>query len=326
MRLSFKSGQSANAMSITPEAGVELGREIRQAASELFTVRDWLRYAISQFEAAELVFGHGSSNALDEAAYLILATLNLPIDNIDPWLDARLTTPERNRVADIVARRIETRKPASYLTGEAWIGPYRFVIDERVIVPRSFIGELIAGGVGQFLDTDKPVQRVLDLCTGSGCLAILLAQEFPDAQVVGADISADALDVARGNVADYGLEDRLSLVQSDLFKGLTGQRFDLIISNPPYVTTQSVEAFPPEYTAEPVLAHAGGEDGLDLVRRILEKAGEHLEDGGLIVVEIGQGRETLEAFYPETPFQWLDTEFSEAEVFTLTKEQLPEPG
>ncbi|MCH9808680.1 MAG: 50S ribosomal protein L3 N(5)-glutamine methyltransferase [Alphaproteobacteria bacterium] len=298
--------------------------DIRQAAGELITVRDWLRYSVSQFQNSGLVFGHGSANAVDEAAYLILATLHLPIDNIDPWLDARLTKPERDRIADIVARRIETRKPASYLTGEAWIGPYRFSVDERVIIPRSFIGELIAGGISQIVDTDQPVDRVLDLCTGSGCLAILLAEEFPGAHVVGAEISADALEVARGNVRDYGLEDRLTLVQSDLFEGLAGQRFDLIISNPPYVTAASVDAFPPEYDAEPVLAHAGGEDGLDLVRRILSRAGEHLNDGGMIVVEIGQAREDLDSSYPDTAFQWLDTEFSQAEVFSLRKEQLPQ--
>lgn len=294
--------------------------DIRQAAGELLTVRDWLRFAVSQFRAAGLVYGHGTTNAVDEAAYLILATLDLPIDEIDPWLDARLVAGEREKIADVVALRIETRKPASYLTGEAWIGAYRFHVDERVIVPRSFIGELIVQG---FLESARPVARALDLCTGAGCLAILLAEEFPEAKVVGADISADALDVARSNVSDYGLEDRIRLVASDLFEGVGGERFDLIVSNPPYVTTEAVRAFPPEYAAEPVLAHAGGADGLDLVRRILKDAGEHLEPGGMLVVEIGQAREALEAAYPETPFQWLDTELSRGEVFMLFKEQLP---
>lgn len=297
--------------------------DIRQAAHELISIRDWLRYSISQFQAAGLVFGHGTSNALDEAAYLILTTLHLPIDEIDPWLDARLTATEREQIAEIIALRIETRKPASYLTGEAWIGPYRFKVDERVIVPRSFIGELIVSGVEQFIDPEQPVMRVLDLCTGSGCLAILLALEFPDAEVVGADISNDALEVARENVGDFGLENRVTLVETDLFGGLGGEKFDLIISNPPYVTDSSVDAFPPEYGAEPVLAHAGGEDGLDLVRRILEHANDHLHPGGVLVVEIGEGREDLEAAYPDTAFEWLDTELSAAEVFSLRKEQLP---
>lgn len=297
--------------------------DIRQAASELTTVRDFLRYAVSQFTAAELIYGHGTTSALDEAVFLILATLKLPIDQIDPWLDARLTTTEREQIADVIARRIETRKPASYLIGEAWIGPYRFRVDERVIVPRSFIGELLLGGFDELVGELGEVGSALDLCTGSGCLAILMAQTFPGAAIVAADISADALDVAQANVADYGLEENIRLVRSDVFDGLKGARFDLIISNPPYVTEAAVAAFPPEYAAEPALAHAGGADGLDLVHRILKDAGTHLEAGGMLVVEIGQGRELLEADYPDTPFQWLDTELSQGEVFMLRKEELP---
>jgi ribosomal protein L3 glutamine methyltransferase len=297
--------------------------EIRSATTELVTVRDWLRFAVSKFAAAGLVYGHGTTNEFDEAAYLILATLKLPIDAIDPWLDARLTAAERDEVADIIARRIETRRPASYLTGEAWIGPYRFIVDERVIVPRSFIGELIVGGLDGLFETAQPTTRVLDLCTGSGCLAIMLADCFAEAQVVGADISESALEVAKTNIAAHGLEDRVSLVRSDLFAALEGERFDLIVSNPPYVRSAAVALFPPEYAAEPALAHAGGEDGLSLVRRILEEAGRHLNAGGSLVVEIGQGREELEASFPSVPFQWLDTELSEGEVFALSKERLP---
>ncbi len=297
--------------------------EIRNATTELVTVRDWLRYAVSRFSAAGLVYGHGTTNAFDEAAYLLLASLNLPIDTIDPWLDARLTPSERETIADIIARRIETRVPASYLTGEAWIGPYRFIVDERVIVPRSFIGELIVGGLDGLLETAQPTKRVLDLCTGSGCLAILLADCFAEAQIVAADVSDDALDVARINIAAYELEDRVLPVKSDLFSALAGERFDLIVSNPPYVSAAAVAHFPPEYAAEPVLAHAGGEDGLSLVRRILDEAGDHLNAGGSLVVEIGQGRDKLEESYPDARFQWLDTELSEGEVFALSKEQLP---
>ena len=308
---------------MTDETAQNTAADIRSAAAELVTVRDWLRFAVSNFSAAGLVYGHGSTNALDEAAYLILATLKLPIDAIDPWLDARLTSAERNQVADIIARRIETRRPASYLTGEAWIGPYRFHVDERVIVPRSFIGELLVGGFDGLFETGQPVTRILDLCTGSGCLAILLADSFADARIVGADISESALEVAEINVDAHQLADRVSLVNSDLFSSLQGERFDLIISNPPYVTSSAVAAFPPEYAAEPELAHAGGEDGLSSVRRILDEAGAHLTDGGTLVVEIGQGREELEACYRDVAFQWLDTELSEGEVFALSKKQLP---
>ena len=308
---------------MTDETAQNTAADIRSAAAELVTVRDWLRFAVSNFSAAGLVYGHGSTNALDEAAYLILATLKLPIDAIDPWLDARLTSAERNQVADIIARRIETRRPASYLTGEAWIGPYRFHVDERVIIPRSFIGELLVGGFDGLFETGQPVTRILDLCTGSGCLAILLADSFADARIVGADISESALEVAEINVAAHQLADRVSLVNSDLFSSLHGERFDLIISNPPYVTSSAVATFPPEYAAEPELAHAGGEDGLSSVRRILDEAGAHLTDGGTLVVEIGQGREELEACYRDVAFQWLDTELSEGEVFALSKEQLP---
>ncbi len=303
--------------------GKKAADEIRNATAELVSVRDWFRYAVSRFSAANLVYGHGTTNAFDEAAYLILATLDLPIDAIDPWLDARLTASERIKIADIIARRIEKRVPASYLTGEAWIGPYRFAVDERVIVPRSFVGELIVGGLDGLLETTEPARRVLDLCTGSGCLAILLADCFAEAQVVATDVSDDALEVAKINIASYELEERVLLVKSDLFSALSGERFDLIVSNPPYVSSAAVAQFPPEYAAEPVLAHAGGEDGLSLVRRILDEAGGHLNAGGNLVVEIGQGREELEALYPSVPFQWLETELSEGEVFAVSREQLP---
>lgn len=297
--------------------------DIRQAAEELISVRDFLRFGVTQFNIAELVYGHGTTSALDEAAFLILAALKLPIDQIDPWLDARLTARERTMIADLIARRIETRKPAPYLIGEAWIGPYSFRVDERVIVPRSFIGELLLGGLEDLIGEAGGTGRVLDLCTGSGCLAILLAQMFPDAEVVAADISADALAVAQDNLSDYGLEDQVHLVRSDLFGNLQGQAFNLIISNPPYVRQEVVEAFPAEYAAEPSLAHSGGADGLDLVRRILGEASNHLSPGGTLVVEIGQERDLLENEFPYTPFQWLDTELSEGEVFVLRKDELP---
>lgn len=285
---------------------------------DLVTLRDWWRYGTSAFTKAGLVFGHGTDNAADEAAFLILSALNLPIDQLAPWLDCRLTRDERGTVADLLQRRIDTRKPASYLTNSAWIQGRRFFVDERVIIPRSFIGELmcqdrLASAAG---DPDS-VTRVLELCTGSGCLAILAADAFPYATITASDLSRDALDVARRNVTDYGLAERITLIQSDLFKSIPEGRYDLIIANPPYVTARAVAAFPPEYQAEPVMAHAGGHDGLDLVHRILTDAPRFLAPGGTLIVEIGQAREALEAARPELPFLWLDTETSEGEVFAL---------
>jgi ribosomal protein L3 glutamine methyltransferase len=293
-------------------------------ADDLLTVRDWLRYAVSRFNEAKLVYGHGTETALDEAAFMILSTLHLDIDDIDPWLDARLTPAERRAVFRAVDQRVTTRKPASYITGAAYISGHRFHVDERVIVPRSFIGELLVKDSQAFTSAEPwRINRILDLCTGSGCLAILAALEFPNATIDAVDISADALDVAKINVAEYTLDDRVRLVRSDLFKALDGERYDIIISNPPYVTSEAVAAFPPEYRAEPQLAHLGGDDGLDLVRRILKDARSHLAPGGNLIVEVGQANEAVEADFPDLPFNWLDTEGSEGEVFSLPASALP---
>lgn len=284
---------------------------------QLVTVRDWLRYAVSRFNQAELVYGHGTATALDEAAFLILHTLYLPIDQLDPWLDARLLPAERLALKDIVDRRISTRKPAAYLTREAWIGSCSFYVDERVIVPRSYIGELLGDGLAGVVPDSTAVRWILDLCTGSGCLAILAALAFPEAKVDASDFSGDALGVARRNTVDYGLEDRISLVQSDLFEKLGKRQYDLILANPPYVSDEAIAAFPKEYAAEPVVAHAGGRDGMDLVRRILAEAGRHLTPEGVLVMEIGTSRQILERDYPQLPFLWLDTEKSQGELFAL---------
>lgn len=290
---------------------------------ELLTLKDWLRYAVSSFTKAKIVYGHGTSNAVDEAAFLILSTLDLPIDNLDPWLDCRLTRPERERVQHIINARVTTRKPAPYLTGTAWIQGHKFYVDERVIVPRSYIGELICSDqLSTAVSDPAGVTTVLELCTGSGCLAILAALAFPNAHVTAIDVSGDALEVARRNVSDYELGQRVSLLRSDLYVSLGDQRFDLIIANPPYVTSEAVAAFPPEYQAEPELAHLGGRDGLDLVKRIIDEASRYLRPNGVLVVEIGNARGALEAAYPLLPFLWLDTEISEGEVFTLTGEDL----
>lgn len=290
----------------------------------LQTVRDWLRFAVSRFNEAQLVYGHGTSRALDEAAFLILETLHLPPDELDPWLDAKLTMPERKRVADVIEARCVTRKPAAYLTRAAWIGPHRFHVDERVIVPRAFLGELLVAGLPGVLREDHEPSRVLDLCTGSGCLAIIAAHNWPNAVVDAADLSRDALAVAAKNVAQHRLAARVTLHEGDLFGAIAAARYDLILANPPYVTTAAVAAFPPEYKAEPVMAHDGGADGLMLVRRILDEAAAHLAADGMLVVEIGQERAALEAAYPDLPFLWLDTQESEGEVFALSAAALAE--
>jgi ribosomal protein L3 glutamine methyltransferase len=285
---------------------------------ELVTVRDWMRYAVSRFNAAQLVYGHGTQTAIDEAAYLLLNSLNLPIDDINPWLDARLLPEERRQIHDIIEQRIVSRKPAAYLTHEAWIGKYRFYVDERVIVPRSYIGELLtSGSLASLLPDSERVRRVLDLCTGSGCLAILSALTFESAQVDASDLSGDALDVAKRNVSDYGLQERIALARGDLFAPWKGNQYDLIIANPPYVADAARAAFPPEYAAEPALAHAGGTDGLDLVRRILAGARDFMAPEGVLVVEVGRGRSILEEEFPQLAFVWLDTAESEGEVFAL---------
>jgi ribosomal protein L3 glutamine methyltransferase len=296
--------------------------ESPEPEQELLTVRDWLRYAVSRFNRADLTYGHGTATAFDEAAFLILHTLHLPVDQLDPWLDARLLGAERRALREIVEQRIATRKPAPYLTHEGWIGGRSFYVDERVIVPRSYIGELLRDGLSGVVPDPSSVRSILDLCTGSGCLAVLAALAFPHAEVDASDICGDALAVAGRNVADYALQDRMTLIRSDLFEALAGCRYDLILANPPYVSDAAVAAFPPEYAAEPAAAHAGGSDGLDIVRRILKAAAQHLTAEGTLVVEIGSGRQILEQEYPELPFLWLDTAASEGEVLALTRASL----
>jgi ribosomal protein L3 glutamine methyltransferase len=299
------------------DAGLSTTETPSDAIAELVTIRDWLRWGVSRFNEARLVYGHGTADAHDEAAFLILHTLHLPIDRLEPFLDARLTVPEREAVSAILEARITTRKPAPYLTNEAFIQGHSFYVDERVIVPRSYIGELLGDGLAGVVEEPGRVARVLDLCTGSGCLAILAALAFPAARIDAVDISAPALEVARRNVADYGLEGRIALIEGDLWTPLAGRRYDLILANPPYVDAAAMAAFPPEHRHEPALAHAGGADGLDLVRAILASAGQHLEPGGNLVVEIGRGRARLEAERPELDCVWLDTEGSEGEVLWL---------
>lgn len=293
--------------------------------TELHTLRDWLRWGTSRFNEAQLCFGHGTENAYDEAAWLILHALHLPPDRLEPFMDARLAHGERLAVLDLLQQRMTRRIPAAYLTKEAWLGDFRFYVDERVIVPRSYFAELLAEGFAPWIEDPEAVEDVLDLCTGSGCLAILMAHAFPNAEVDAVDISADALAVARRNVDDYGLGEQVRLVASDVFDGLDDRRYDLIISNPPYVTTASMAELPPEYRHEPALALGAGEDGLDVVRRILANAGSHLKPGGLLAVEVGHNRDLVEAAFPDLPMMWIDTPSSENKLFLIHAEDLPLP-
>ncbi|NWG87819.1 MAG: 50S ribosomal protein L3 N(5)-glutamine methyltransferase [Hydrogenophilaceae bacterium] len=294
----------------------------KDALGQLITVRDWLRYAVSRFNEAKLFFGHGSHEAYDEAAYLILHTLHLPLDRLDPFLDARLLPEEARRLAELLDRRVEQRMPAPYLTHEAWLQGYRFYVDERVIVPRSFLAPLILEQFQPWLVEPEMVTRALDLCTGSGCLAILMAEAFPDAAIDAVDLSDNALQVAQRNVSDYQLEDRIDLVKSDLFEHLSGRHYDLIVSNPPYVDAAAMAALPGEYRHEPEMALGSGHDGLDAVRLILQGAAEHLNPGGLLAVEIGHNRAALEAAFPDLEFFWPEIEGGQDTVFILTREQL----
>ncbi len=294
-----------------------------EASSTLKTIRDCLRFAVSRFNEAKLFFGHGSSDAYDEAAYLILHTLHLPLDRLDPILDAVLTHNELLEVLNFIEKRVEQRVPAAYLTHQAFLGDFSFYVDERVIVPRSFIAELLREQLSPWVSEPEAIGSVLDLCTGSGCLAILAAHAFPNAQIDAADLSPDALDVARRNVTDYGLEEQIELMESDLFAGLYGRKYDLIVSNPPYVDAGSVADLPPEYLHEPQLALGSGDDGLDATRIILEQAASHLHADGLLVVEIGHNRDALEAAFPTLPFTWLEVSAGDEFVFMLRREDLP---
>lgn len=286
------------------------------------TIRDLLRYAVTRFNTEQLFFGHGTTNALDEAAYLILHTLKLPLDKLDPFLDARLLPDEIRAVLDVIDRRATQRVPAAYITNEGWLGGYRFYVDERTIVPRSFIAELIPEQFSPWIANPDKVTNILELCTGSGCLPIMLADAFPNAQIDAVDISADALAVAQRNVDDYGLNDRITLIQSDLYENVPENKYDLIITNPPYVNADSMDKLPPEYLREPQIALAGGEDGMDLVRRIVDGAAKRLTSKGLLIVEIGNERPYAEAAFADRDLTWLTTSAGDDMVFLLPADQL----
>ncbi|NDV12473.1 50S ribosomal protein L3 N(5)-glutamine methyltransferase [Crenobacter caeni] len=296
-----------------------------QAAKELTTVRDLLRFAVSRFNEAGLSYGHGTLNAHDEAAYLILSLLKLPIDTLEPYLDARLLQSEVTTVLDAIARRALERVPVAYLTHEAWQGEFSFYVDERVLVPRSFIYELLGEPLAPWIEHPELVHHALDLCTGSGCLAIQLAHHYPDADVDAVDISLDALEVAAINIEQYGLGEQIQLIHTDMTEGLE-ETYDLIVSNPPYVDEESVDELPPEYLHEPEIALGSGRDGLDATRVILAEASRLLNPKGVLLVEIGHNRDVLEAAYPALPFTWLETSGGDGFVFLLTREELVEAG
>ena len=287
---------------------------------ELFTLRDYIRWGASEFTRAKLYFGHGTDNAWDEAEQLVLHAINLtpPLD--EEWLAARLTHVERARVVQNLRRRVDERIPAAYITGQAWFAGLPFIVDERVLVPRSPIGELIQQQFTPWL-VNEPKQ-ILDLCTGSGCIGIACAYAFPDAEVQLSDISFDALEVAEENIQQHDLEERVFAMQSDLFTNLAGQKFDLIVSNPPYVDADDLASMPPEYHAEPEIGLGSGDDGLDFTRRLLREASNYLNDDGVLIVEVGNSWVALEETYPDVPFTWIEFARGGHGVFMLRKADL----
>lgn len=291
-------------------------------ATTFKTLRDLLRYAVSRFNQEKLFFGHGSANALDEAAYLLLHSLHLPLDKIDPFMDANLLPHEIDAALRIIERRATDRVPASYITHEAWLGTYNFYVDERVIVPRSFIAELIPEHFSPWVNDPDSISNILELCTGSGCLPIMLADMFQNAHVDAVDISQDALAVAQINVNTYELQDRITLIESDLYNRVPDKKYDLIISNPPYVNSGSMAKLPKEYLHEPQIALAGGNDGMDLVRKIIAGAAQRLTEDGILMVEIGNERAFAEAAFPDLNLTWVSTSAGDDMVFLIEARDL----
>jgi len=292
---------------------------VAQPSSQLRTLRDYIRFAVSRFIEAKLFFGHGTDNAWDEARHLVLGALHLPFETADKYLDCRLEEGERKHLQSLLQKRIQKRIPTAYLLGEALFCGLPFKVDSRVLIPRSPIGELIGQEFAPWLAAEP--DKILDLCCGSGCIGIACAYAFEQAEVCLADISAEALQVAGQNIALHELQERVHCAQSDGFNGLTGQRFDLIVCNPPYVDAEDLASMPPEYQHEPRLALAAGKDGLDLVRRILAEAADYLTERGTLIVEVGNSQRHVEQFYPDIDFTWL--EFSEGGhgVFLLAAKQ-----
>lgn len=290
---------------------------------ELLTIRDWLRYAVSRFENSDIFYGHGTDNAYDEAVWLVMGSLHLPHDTLNNFLDARITSEERTKLAAFIEERISKHTPTAYLLKEAWLQGLKFFVDERVLIPRSFIAELLVNdGLQPWIEYPELVNSAADLCTGSGCLGVLLADAYPDAHVDVIDISPDAIAVCNINIANYGLQDRVTAIQSDMFSALKGKQYDLIISNPPYVDAPSMAELPAEYRNEPQLALGSGVAGLDHTHTILREAPNYLTNDGILMVEIGHNRDALIEAYPDLPFTWLEVSSGDEFVFLLTKSQL----
>jgi ribosomal protein L3 glutamine methyltransferase len=293
------------------------------AQANLRTIRDVLRYAVTRMNEGGIFFGHGHADAVDEALFLVLRSLQLPVDRADIFLDAFLTHAEINSLLQTLDQRVRKRVPAAYLVREAWLQGYRFYVDERAIIPRSFIAELLKDGLAPWVQKPDEVADVLDLCTGSGCLAVIAADVFGSAQVDAVDISPDALAVAKRNIADYQMTGRVHAVQSDLYGDLPSKRYDIILCNPPYVTDESIAALPREYQHEPKLALGGGADGMAIVRRVVRGARGYLKRGGLLFVEVGGGRVAAEQVLKDVPLTWLTTSDGDGTVFMARQEELP---
>ncbi len=293
------------------------------AQANLRTIRDVLRYAVTRMNEGGVFFGHGQADAVDEALFLVLRSLQLPLERADLFLDAFLTHAEINAQIQLIDQRVRKRVPAAYLLREAWLQGYRFYVDERAIIPRSFLAELLKDGLAPWVQKPQAVADVLDMCTGSGCLAVMAADVFPSAQVDAADVSPDALAVAKRNIADYQMARRISPVQSDLYGDMPSKRYDIILCNPPYVTDESMAALPREYQQEPKLALAGGADGMAIVRRVVRGARGYLKRGGLLFVEVGGGRAAVEQGLKDVPLTWLTTSDGDDTVFMARQEELP---
>lgn len=293
------------------------------AQANLRTLRDVLRFAVTRFNESGLSYGHGQADAFEEAAFIVLRTLKLPLDRLEFFADAYLTHAEINSLLQVIERRVKKRMPAAYLLNEAWLMGYKFYVDESVIIPRSFIGELLRDDLQPWVEDPEEVTDILDLCTGSGCLAVMAADAFPDAKVDAVDISPDALQVARRNVDQYHFGDRITLIQSDLFDALHAKRYDIILCNPPYVTEEAMAKLPKEYTHEPKLALAGGADGMALVKNIVRQARGHLKRNGLLFVEVGDGRRAVERALGDIPMTWLTTSAGDDMIFMARQEELP---
>ena len=291
-------------------------------AANLSTIRDFTRWAMTEMEKNDISLGHGTADYWEEATALVMRKLGLPFDRLQAFWDAKLTPEEMSDVAQAIELRVKEKIPLAYLIHEGWLSEHCFYVDERVLIPRSFIAELLEENLSPWIDDPENVHSVLDMCTGSGCLAILAAETFPNAEVTGADISADALEVAAINRSRFDLEGELELVQTDLFENLKGRRFDLIISNPPYVTEEAMQDLPAEYRHEPALALGAGDDGMDIMRRMMPELANHLTENGLAVIEIGDGREAFEAIWPDLPVTWLTTSGGDELVFAVRAEDL----